>query len=197
MVNHTIFHHHMTVTRPLHPDPLPPRPSAQAKLAASRPQAEGTLCPKLGRAAARAEGQTPNLAPLARAEGRGCTLCPSKLALWPAADPPSAPPSAGDPLFQAPRRGYRIDAARRECHWSSHLERDQVPPELCNSIVPTLLVSRWRGIAYLTRASGNWFFLEQELYWLPAALEETTIAETKCSYCSPYCISHFPLRLCS
>ena len=66
----TIFYRHTTFTP--RPPSAPRRPSAQAKLAASRPQADGTLCPnKLGRAAARAEGQTPNLAPLARAEGRG------------------------------------------------------------------------------------------------------------------------------
>ena len=77
------------------------------KLADFGGQAEGTLCPKLGRAAVRAEGQTPSLAPLARAEGRGCTLCPSSLALWPAADPPSAPPSAGHPLLSRSGRPDR------------------------------------------------------------------------------------------
>ena len=93
----------MTVTRPLRDrytsTLCPCRPSAQAKLADLRPQAEGTLCPKLGRAAARAEGQTPNLAPLARAEGRGYTLCPSKLALWPEGEPTLILPSANPPLL--------------------------------------------------------------------------------------------------
>ena len=82
--NCTIFiQRNMTVTRPLRDrytsTLCPCRPSAQAKLADLRPQAEGTLCPKLGRAAARAEGLRPRLAPLARAEGRGCTLSPSAL----------------------------------------------------------------------------------------------------------------------
>ena len=76
-----------------------PRPSALETLCPSQVgrvvapgRREGTLCPKLGRAAARADGLRPRLAPLARTEGRGCTLRPFKLALWPAADHPLCPP---------------------------------------------------------------------------------------------------------
>ena len=67
---------------------------------------EGTLCPKLGRAAARAEGLRPSLAPMARAEDRGYTLCPPKLALA-GGGPTPLPPTLPITPYSIPRPASR------------------------------------------------------------------------------------------